>query len=108
MKGLSVDILLPSVDKIRQKSNFFNSIRSSVHEMQADYQRPTQVFEPNRLWRRHVAYCRKLLILRREGLSRIFSPICRKCTRSANGATTCLTGKFDEAPPSTSRASEAT
>jgi len=33
------------VGKSRQKSTFFNGSRSSVHEMQADYQRPTHVLE---------------------------------------------------------------
>src|SRR6266576_4583663 len=99
MKGLSVAILLPSVDKIRQKSTFFNSIRSSVHEMQADYQRPTQVFEHKRLWRRCVASCKQLLILRREGMWRLFSDIWRECTRSGNRGNTWQNVEPDEASP---------
>src|SRR6267143_1955471 len=89
MKGLSVSTgrrKSPKVDNSRQnstgnrqKSTFFNSSRSSVHGMQADYQRPTHVLEHKGLWRRCACFYRQVLIFQREGMWRLLLQMWHKC-----------------------------
>src|SRR5713101_5520420 len=68
----------------RQKSTLFNSSRSSVHGMQADYQRPTHVLEHKGLWRRCACFYRQVLIFQREGMWRLLLQMWHKCATASS------------------------